>query len=53
MGLPVIYASTVTRRQARWRRVRRRGALFGPRLAMLVMWASATAFAVAVIERLS
>lgn len=53
MGRPVIYASTVTRRQARWRRARRRGWLLGPRLAMLVMWASAVAFAVAVFERLS
>jgi len=52
MGLPVIYASSVTRRQARWRRVRRRGVLFGPRLAMLVMWGSATAFVVAVIQHL-
>ncbi|HEY5143617.1 MAG TPA: hypothetical protein VII98_08960 [Solirubrobacteraceae bacterium] len=52
MGLPVTYASTVTRRQARWRRARRRGALFGPRLAMLVMWGSATAFVVVVIEHL-
>ncbi|HVP02783.1 MAG TPA: hypothetical protein VMT10_09455 [Solirubrobacteraceae bacterium] len=52
MGLPVIYSSSVTRRQARWRRVRRRSMRFGPRLAMLVMWGSLAAFAVAVIERL-
>jgi hypothetical protein len=53
MGLPVIYASSVTRRQARWRRVRRRGVLFGPRLAMLVLWGSLAAFTVAVIERMA
>ncbi len=50
MSRPVIYASSLTRRQARWRRARRRGALFGPRLATLVLWLSATAFAVVVIQ---
>ncbi len=53
MGRPVIYASTVTRRQARWRRARRRGTLLGPRLAVLAMAGSACAFAAAVLERLT
>ena len=53
MGRPVIYASSVTRRQARWRRARRRGILLGPRLAMLVMWGSVAAFGVVVLERLT
>ena len=53
MARPVIYASTLTRRQARIRRARRRSFQLGPRVAMLALWLSASAFAVAVIERLS
>jgi hypothetical protein len=53
MDRPIIYASSVTRRQARWRRARRRGGLLGPRLAMLALSASACAFAVTVLERLT
>ena len=53
MDRPIIYASSVTRRQARWRRARRRGGLLGPRLAMLALSASACAFAITVLERLT
>jgi hypothetical protein len=53
MDRPIIYASSVTRRQARWRRARRRGTLLGPRLAMLAVGASACAFAITVLERLT
>ncbi len=53
MDRPIIYASSVTRRQARWRRARRRGSLLGPRLAMVVLGASVCAFAVTVLERLT
>lgn len=52
MGRPVIYASTLTRREVRLRRARRRGVVLGPRLAALAVWGSATAFAIVVIERL-
>jgi hypothetical protein len=47
----VIYASSLSRREARWRRVRRRGGAAAPRLAVLVMSLSAAAFAVTVLER--
>jgi hypothetical protein len=50
---PIIYASPISRREARWRRVRRRGWFLGPRLAMFAACASACAFAVAVFERLT
>jgi hypothetical protein len=50
---PVIYASTISRREARWRRARRRGWVLGPRLAMLAASASACAFAFVVFERLT
>jgi hypothetical protein len=53
MDRPVIYASSVTRRQARWRRARRRSVLLGPRLAMIALAGSACAFAVSVLERLA
>ncbi len=53
MDRPIIYASSVTRRQARLRRARRRSVLLGPRLAMLVLAASACAFAITVMERLT
>jgi hypothetical protein len=53
MDRPVIYASSVTRRQARWRRARRRSVLLGPRLAMIALAGSACVFAVSVLERLS
>jgi hypothetical protein len=52
MGRPVIYASTLSRRQVRLRRARRRSWLLGPRLAMVAMWGSLAAFAIAVTERL-
>lgn len=48
----VIYASSLSRREARWRRVRRRGGAAAPRLAMLAMGLSGAAFAVTVLERL-
>ena len=51
MERSVIYASSVTRRQARWRRARRRSTLLGPRLAMAALGASACAFAITVLER--
>lgn len=53
MDRPVIYASSVTRRQARWRRARRRSVLFGPRLAMLALGASVFAFAITVVQQLT
>lgn len=53
MDRPIIYASSVTRRQARWRRARRRSSLLGPRLAMVALAASACAFGVTVLERLT
>jgi hypothetical protein len=52
MGRPVIYASSLSRRQVRQRRARRRSAALGPRLALLALWGSLAAFAVAVTERL-
>lgn len=52
MGRPVIYASTLTRREVRLRRARRRGTVLGPRLAVLAVWGSVAAFAIVVIERL-
>lgn len=52
MGRPVIYASTLTRREVRLRRARRRGWALGPRLAGLALWGSLAAFAVVVVERL-
>lgn len=48
----VIYASSLSRREARWRRVRRRGGAAAPGLAVLAMCASAFAFVVVVVERL-
>ncbi len=48
----VIYASSLSRREARWRRVRRRGGAAAPGLAVGVMGLSAIAFAVTVLERL-
>ena len=48
----VIYASSLSRREARWRRVRRRGGAAAPGLAVAAMCLSAGAFAVAVLERL-
>lgn len=48
----VIYASSLSRREARWRRVRRRGGAAAPRLAVLAMSLSAAAFAITVLERL-
>ena len=47
----VIYSSSLSRREARWRRVRRRGGAVAPRLAVLAMTASGAAFALAVLER--
>lgn len=53
MDRPVIYASSLTRRQARLRRGRRRGMLLGPRLAMLALVASSCGFTIAVLARLT
>lgn len=49
---PVIYASSLSRRQVRLRRVRRRSWTLGPRLATLAASASACAFALVVFDRL-
>jgi hypothetical protein len=49
---PVIYASSLSRRQARMRRVRRRSWTLGPRLATLAASASACAFALMLFSRL-
>jgi len=49
---PVIYSSSLSRREARLRRARRRGWVLGPRLATLAMSASACAFGLVVFERL-
>ena len=52
MQRSVIYASSMSRREARWRRLRRRGFIAAPGLAMIAMCASGAIFAITVIERL-
>lgn len=53
MDRPVIYQSSLSRRQVRRRRAQRRGALLMPRLATFALTASGFAFALAVFERMT